>query len=225
MRTVRQRVPDHGTVPSDRQVHKMWSYRIFPCLGRDSSDLCSTESPTSSSGPASRKRWSSLRKMTCPNCGFDPTGFWQNIEKTADGCWLWKGSSDHGYGRVRSRGEWAHRIAFRLVKGPIPDGFLVMHLCDNRPCINPDHLVPSTPTENVRDAVQKGRHRHGILSSDQVGTAKLSWKDVSWIRKENYPRGTLTPAATRYGLSRQAFSDIIHEVRWTDFPLQRQLGA
>ena len=51
----------------------------------------------------------------------------------------------------------AHRVAFELANGPIPDGVMVCHHCDNPPCVRPDHLFLGTNSENQRDSVQKGR--------------------------------------------------------------------
>jgi len=79
----------------------------------------------------------------------------------ADGCWEWKRGKSSGYGRVRVGGKRgqvyrAHRLAYELVNGPIPDGAVVMHACDNPPCINPAHLIVGTQGENIADRDLKG---------------------------------------------------------------------
>lgn len=75
-------------------------------------------------------------------------------------CIEWTGARNPaGYGRLRLRGQqvYAHRVAYEQAYGPIPEGFVVMHSCDNPPCINPDHLSVGTYADNARDMVEKGR--------------------------------------------------------------------
>ena len=80
--------------------------------------------------------------------------FYSHLTRSADGCWLW--STDrcdaHTYGQVSLRGRtWmAHRIAWELLVGPIPDGLVVDHLCRRPACCNPAHLDLVTPSVNVR---------------------------------------------------------------------------
>lgn len=78
-----------------------------------------------------------------------------------NGCWNWTGALSAGYG-ILARG-WkkspykAHRLAYELFVGPIPDGHVVRHACDNPRCINPAHLITGTQRDNVLDAVARNR--------------------------------------------------------------------
>lgn len=77
--------------------------------------------------------------------------FMAKVEVT-DGCWLWKASvNNQGYGRfsVESRAQYAHRVAFVLFRGPVPDGLVIDHLCRVRRCVNPAHLRAVTQRENI----------------------------------------------------------------------------
>lgn len=72
----------------------------------------------------------------------NPSRFWRHVQRT-DSCWLWRGALySIGYGRLRVHGRErvAHRVAYELMIGPVPENALVGHLCDQRACVRPDHL-------------------------------------------------------------------------------------
>jgi len=82
--------------------------------------------------------------------------FWDYAEKKVE-CWEWTGKLlSNGYGYF-AKGL-AHRYAWSLINGEIPKGMYVMHSCDNRKCINPEHLSIGTPKENTQDMVRKKRY-------------------------------------------------------------------
>lgn len=89
--------------------------------------------------------------------------FWSNVDRSGD-CWLWTGGcSDTGYGSIEwnARVALAHRVSYELSIGPIPDGLFVLHRCDVRACVRPEHLFLGTHLDNMRDCKAKGRHRNG----------------------------------------------------------------
>lgn len=93
------------------------------------------------------------------------------------GCWIWIGAlGPKGYGSINFEGAMrsAHRVAYRVWVGPIPEGLDVLHRCDVRPCINPAHLYAGSHAQNMRDMADRmrsmygERHRDAILTEQQV---------------------------------------------------------
>ena len=94
------------------------------------------------------KNWRLGRKSANP----DEDKFWKRVDKTSDGCWMWTGSlTDDGYGNVWYDGkcQGAHRVAYEITFGPIPEGKELDHKCRIRACCNPDHLTPMTHERNM----------------------------------------------------------------------------
>jgi hypothetical protein len=88
--------------------------------------------------------------------------FWSHVDRGApDQCWPWKRGKGRTYGTVwlpdQGRSKGSHVIAWEATHGSVPDGLQVLHRCDNRPCCNPEHLFLGTQSDNMRDAISKGR--------------------------------------------------------------------
>lgn len=121
--------------------------------------------------------------------------------RTERGCLEYTGCiQSNGYSRatIRRQSDYGHRHAFRLAHGEIPDGLDVCHKCDNRRCINPDHLFLGTRLENMQDAVSKGRQARGL----NLPQAKLSPEHVDQIvslAKQGLPYREI---AERFGIHR-----------------------
>lgn len=113
--------------------------------------------------------------------------FFRRVDKSGS-CWIWTGvTAPNGYGRFQAGGKGspsigAHRFSYEMHKGPIPDGMFVMHSCDVRNCVNPDHLSLGTPKDNTHDMIKKGRWKGGISRGEKSGAAVLTDEKVRYIR-------------------------------------------
>lgn len=139
--------------------------------------------------------------------------FEKYVERTCHpkGCHIWKGAifNDTGYGRIQVDGksEPAHRIAYIIYHGNIPDGKWVLHRCDNRLCVNDDHLFLGTQKDNIDDMVSKGRQQRG---ENHYG-AKLTDSQILQIRNE-YSKGNIgqKELAEKYNVSIGLISMIVN---------------
>jgi len=131
--------------------------------------------------------------------------------KKENGCWEWIGGKSHGYGTLRIHDlfgrtpVYAHRLAYLLAYGPIPQGLFVCHKCDNEPCINPDHLFLGTQKDNLQDMAIKGRSCIGMKN----GRAKVTDKDVEQIRLLVQGGIRQYRVAHKFGLSDAQISRIV----------------
>ena len=116
--------------------------------------------------------------------------FLRNIAEAESGCHEWTGAKQsNGYGRFSAFGKsmYAHRFAALMKFGIISSDLDVCHKCDNRKCVNPDHLFIGTRQDNMRDCKEKGRVSSGInhaklIAGENAGNAKLTAKQVEQIR-------------------------------------------
>lgn len=159
--------------------------------------------------------------------------FWEKVMKT-DGCWWWTGAAvEKGYGRFlrKSGGHMAtaHRVAWELTIGPVPDGLFVLHSCDikwppdvfiYRLCVNPAHLFLGTIKDNALDMAAKGRSTKGRKMpnpprGERQGKAKLTDDMVREARIRRANGESQTAIALDFGVNQSAISDIILGKTWT----------
>lgn len=103
----------------------------------------------------------------------------------------------------------AHRAAYLLFVGPVPDDLFVCHRCDVRPCVNPSHLFLGTQSDNLRDMVNKGRGN--CRRGERHAHAKLTDNAAAEILRLNLPHAEI---AAHYGISKRTVSSIKTRVTW-----------
>ncbi len=154
----------------------------------------------------------------------DRSRFEEKFKKQKNGCWIWKSSkSNSGYGKFNIRGKHviAHRYSYELYKEKIPPGMLICHKCDNKLCVNPDHLWIGTQKENINDAKKKGRlpNLKGIRKplccvGENHYLSKLKNKDIFEI-KRLYKSGVSGYRLHKmYNVTKKCISDILKNKTW-----------
>jgi len=133
------------------------------------------------------------------------TRFWSKVKKT-DGCWEWTASVDRfGYGQVGGESLAtkkhtmlkAHRVSWEMVDGPVPDGLWVLHHCDNRRCVRPDHLFLGNHQDNMNDMNRKGRN----VFQTRNPSAKLTAEAIRTIRARRKAGELLRVIAADFGVT------------------------
>ncbi|MDL4862069.1 HNH endonuclease [Halomonas elongata] len=140
----------------------------------------------------------------------------------ATGCWEWTDalSSRGGYGRLKVGrvAVRAHRASHLIHKGPIPEGLVVCHTCDNPACVNPDHLWLGTHMDNTQDMMTKGRGKYPGHQGEINPSAVLTRRKVEEIIQRITEGQTNKRIAIEFGVSHATVSLIRRGKIWTDVP-------
>lgn len=154
--------------------------------------------------------------------------FWKYVAKCKayEGCWEWQGYvKPDGYGQtgVRIQGtRLAHKVAWIVTNGLVPDGMFVCHKCDNPRCCNPNHLFLGTPKDNSQDMTKKGRAASGVRNGMSThkearhwgtknGSAKLTQSAAMQVF---IAEGTQRDIAARFGICQNQVSRIKRKLDW-----------
>ena len=158
----------------------------------------------------------SIHKFCCPRCNILANVDHVPSPNYVDGdCWQWiAGLKGNGYGQINVDGHIfsVHKLAYKIFIGPIPKhhsyhGMCVCHDCDNKLCVNPDHLFLSDQPGNIADAVKKNRMHPG----EKHGMSKLTEEQVKKILASELSN---TEIATKYGVTQSCISRIRSGDRW-----------
>lgn len=142
--------------------------------------------------------------------------FWTYVAKTEDGCWTWRGSlATGGYGSfgVRYKTYRSNRFAWFIHSGEWPGDKCVLHRCDNRACVRPDHLFLGTRNDNMQDMIRKGRaiHPSGINLGESNPNAKMTAEQVRAFRSA---KCSIRELSRQTGISRYTIAHAIKRRTW-----------
>lgn len=154
--------------------------------------------------------------------------FWSKVDKNGETqphtpqlgpCWRWLGKLKDGYGRLAVDGstERAHRASWRIHHGEVASDICVLHRCDNRACVRPDHLFLGTRADNIADCISKGRFHDGhgeLVRGERNPHAKLTARQAAEIRMRYRAGEAAVELAAQYGVHRSSVLRIARGGEW-----------
>jgi len=146
--------------------------------------------------------------------------FWKKVSPGGSKqCWIWEGTvQSSGYGVIRNNYNrvLAHRVSYNIANPDENiDSKVIMHSCDNPPCVNPGHLKSGSQQDNIADMYEKDRRP--AACGEDAANSKLTWEDVECIRKMYIPgrkNGNLKKLYTKYGVSKSNMLSIVKYRTW-----------
>ena len=136
-------------------------------------------------------------------------------------CWLWTGTFYTQFGRptygqfyLAGKRTGAHRASFIIHKGPVPDGLDILHSCDVKACVNPEHLRAGTHQENIAEAYAK--KPAGKYGGENHPRARLDWPSVRAIRAASAEGVSHADLGSRYGVTPTHINHIVKGLRWVE---------
>lgn len=137
------------------------------------------------------------------------------IKLDENGCWVWqKAKHKQGYGNFSYKRKCllAHRVSWMLHYGELDKDILVLHKCDNPPCVNPEHLFLGTDRDNVKDSISKGRFTRA--KGEGQWFSKLTDENVLEIRKMAFEGIMQKDIAKKFGMDWRHIGAIIRKQSW-----------
>jgi hypothetical protein len=149
----------------------------------------------------------------------DKNRFYSNIIINGiNECFLWRGTTkSNGYGQFKTLNKkWihAHRYSYEFFIGKIPDDLCILHKCDNRRCVNPEHLWVGTKKDNTHDMYRKKRNGYSGSQGENNPKSKLKEKDVKEIRESHSKGINCTTLSKTHGVSISAIDRIVRNITW-----------